>query len=58
MDSGNLSLVFAPNLLHSSEGTEKMNSSTERRLKLQAAIVHCFIDNAQAFGMTETFLLL
>ncbi|KAJ8401610.1 hypothetical protein AAFF_G00379270 [Aldrovandia affinis] len=38
MDSGNLSVIFAPNLLHSSEGTEKMSSSTERRLKQQAAV--------------------
>ncbi|KAJ8399098.1 hypothetical protein AAFF_G00414770 [Aldrovandia affinis] len=57
MDSGNLSVVFAPNLLHSSEGTEKMSSSTERRLKLQAAVVHCFIDNAQAFGVVPQFIV-
>lgn len=52
MDSGNLSVILAPNLLHSGDGTEKMNANTEKRLKLQAAIVHCFIENAQNFGMT------
>ncbi|KAJ8290415.1 hypothetical protein GJAV_G00012580 [Gymnothorax javanicus] len=56
MDSSNLSLIFAPNLLHSSEGSEKMTSSTERRLRLQAAVVHCFIDNAQAFGVVPSFI--
>ena len=50
MDSSNLSLILAPNLLHSGEGTEKMNSSTEKRLKLQAAVIHCFIESAQDFG--------
>uniref|UniRef100_A0A8C4ADK8 Rho-GAP domain-containing protein n=1 Tax=Denticeps clupeoides TaxID=299321 RepID=A0A8C4ADK8_9TELE len=50
MDSSNLSVVFAPNLLHSAEGTKKMNGSTERKLKLQAAVVQCFIENAQYFG--------
>ncbi|XP_028809189.1 uncharacterized protein LOC114763591 isoform X1 [Denticeps clupeoides] len=49
MDSSNLSVVFAPNLLHSAEGTEKVNGSTERKLKLQAAVMQCFIENAQYF---------
>ncbi|KAG9336523.1 hypothetical protein JZ751_002870 [Albula glossodonta] len=57
MDSGNLSVIFAPNLLHSNEGTEKMSSSTERRLKLQAAVVHCFIENAHTFGVIPQFIL-
>ncbi|XP_061112184.1 rho GTPase-activating protein 11A isoform X1 [Conger conger] len=56
MDSSNLSVIFAPNLLHSGDGTEKMNSSTEKRLKLQAAVVHCFIENAQAFGVVPQFI--
>lgn len=51
MDSSNLSLILAPNLLHFGDATEKMNANTEKRLKLQAAIVHCFIENAQNFGM-------
>ncbi|XP_008397645.1 rho GTPase-activating protein 11A [Poecilia reticulata] len=56
MDSGNLSVILAPNLLHSGDGTEKMNANTEKRLKLQAAIVHCFIENAQNFGVLPQFL--
>ncbi|XP_064182618.1 rho GTPase-activating protein 11A [Anguilla rostrata] len=56
MDSSNLSVIFAPNLLHSSDGMEKMSSSTERRLKLQAAVLHCFIENAQAFGVVPQFI--
>ncbi|XP_028847577.1 rho GTPase-activating protein 11B-like [Denticeps clupeoides] len=56
MDSSNLSVVFAPNLLHSAEGTKKMNGSTERKLKLQAAVVQCFIENAQYFGVVPSIL--
>ncbi|XP_014891146.1 rho GTPase-activating protein 11A [Poecilia latipinna] len=56
MDSGNLSVILAPNLIHSGDGTEKMNANTEKRLKLQAAIVHCYIENAQNFGVLPQFL--
>ncbi|KAM4541155.1 rho GTPase-activating protein 11A isoform 2-T2 [Fundulus diaphanus] len=56
MDSGNLSVILAPNLLHSGDGTEKINANTEKRLKLQAAIVHCFIENANDFGILPQFL--
>ncbi|XP_028836851.1 rho GTPase-activating protein 11A-like [Denticeps clupeoides] len=56
MDSNNLSVIFAPNLLHSAEGTEKMNASTERKLRLQAAVVQCFIENAQDFGVVPSML--
>lgn len=51
MDSSNLSVILAPNLLHSGDGTEKMNANTEKRLKLQAAVVHCFIENVNSFGI-------
>ncbi|XP_044022602.1 rho GTPase-activating protein 11A isoform X2 [Siniperca chuatsi] len=57
MDSSNLSVILAPNLLHFGDGTEKMNANTEKRLKLQAAIVHCFIENAHNFGVLPQFLL-
>lgn len=50
MDSSNLSVILAPNLLHFGDGTEKINANTEKRLKLQAAVVQCFIENAQTFG--------
>ncbi|XP_072221867.1 rho GTPase-activating protein 11A isoform X2 [Leuresthes tenuis] len=56
MDSSNLSVILAPNLLHSGDGSEKMNAATEKRLKLQAAIVHCFIENACNFGALPQFL--
>ncbi|XP_048084582.1 rho GTPase-activating protein 11A isoform X3 [Alosa alosa] len=56
MDSSNLSVIFAPNLLHFAEGAEKMNAGTERKLKLQAAVVHCFIQNARNFGVVPQFL--
>ncbi|KAK2826189.1 hypothetical protein Q5P01_020403 [Channa striata] len=56
MDSSNLSVILAPNLLHSGDGTEKMNVNTEKRLKLQAAVIHCFIENANNFGVLPQFL--
>ncbi|AWP16643.1 putative rho GTPase-activating protein 11A [Scophthalmus maximus] len=55
MDSSNLSVILAPNLLHSGD-TEKMNANTEKRLKLQAAVVQCFIENATSFGVLPQFL--
>ncbi|XP_056283192.1 rho GTPase-activating protein 11A isoform X2 [Pseudoliparis swirei] len=57
MDSSNLSVILAPNILHAGDGTEKMNANTEKRLKLQAAILHCFIENAHTFGVLPQFLL-
>ncbi|XP_070699108.1 rho GTPase-activating protein 11A isoform X2 [Pempheris klunzingeri] len=57
MDSSNLSVILAPNLLHFGDGTEKMNANTEKRLKLQAAIIHCFIENAHSFGVLPQSLL-
>ncbi|CAL1575007.1 unnamed protein product [Knipowitschia caucasica] len=56
MDSNNLSVILAPNLLHSGDVTEKMNANTEKRLKLQSAVVHCFITNAHSFGVLPQFL--
>lgn len=53
MDSTNLAVIFAPNLLQSSDGNEKMTSNTEKRLKLQAAAVRSFIENAQHFGKSH-----
>ncbi|XP_068578024.1 rho GTPase-activating protein 11A isoform X2 [Cebidichthys violaceus] len=57
MDSSNLSVILAPNILHAGDGTEKMNANTEKRLKLQAAILHSFIENAHNFGVLPQFLL-
>ncbi|OWK61981.1 Rho GTPase-activating protein 11A [Lonchura striata] len=45
MDSSNLAVIFAPNLLHSNEN-EKMSTSTEKKIRLQAAVVETLIDHA------------
>ncbi|XP_016111456.1 rho GTPase-activating protein 11A-like [Sinocyclocheilus grahami] len=57
MDSSNLSVIFAPNLFHCGDGGEKMSSSTEKRLKRQAAVVQRLIDNAQHLGVVPPFLM-
>lgn len=55
MDSSNLAVMLAPNLLHSGDATDKMNANMEKRLKLQAAVVHCLIENARDFGTAGRF---
>uniref|UniRef100_A0A672K579 Actin, alpha skeletal muscle n=1 Tax=Sinocyclocheilus grahami TaxID=75366 RepID=A0A672K579_SINGR len=57
MDSSNLSVIFAPNLFHCGDGGDKMSSSTEKRLKHQAAAVQRLIDNAPHLGVVPQFLL-
>ncbi|XP_056332717.1 rho GTPase-activating protein 11A isoform X2 [Danio aesculapii] len=57
MDSSNLSVILAPNLFHCGDGGEKMSSSTEKRLKHQAAAVQCLIENAQHIGVVPQFLM-
>ncbi|XP_051578782.1 rho GTPase-activating protein 11A-like isoform X2 [Myxocyprinus asiaticus] len=57
MDSSNLSVIFAPNLFHCGDVTEKLSSSTEKRLKHQTAAVQCLIDNAQHLGVVPQFLM-
>ncbi|XP_073683307.1 rho GTPase-activating protein 11A [Garra rufa] len=57
MDSSNLSVIFAPNLFHCGDSADKMSSSTEKRLKHQAAAVQCLIDNAQNLGVVPQFLM-
>lgn len=49
MDSSNLAVIFAPNLLHSNEN-EKMSASTEKKIRLQAAVVETLIDHAAEIG--------
>ncbi|XP_042298908.1 rho GTPase-activating protein 11A-like isoform X1 [Sceloporus undulatus] len=46
MDSSNLAVIFVPNLLQSSE-PDKM---TEKKLRLQAAVLQTFIDHADKIG--------
>ncbi|NXN60803.1 RHGBA protein, partial [Rynchops niger] len=56
MDSSNLAVIFAPNLLHSSEN-EKMSASTEKKIRLQAAVVQTLIDHAAEIGQVPSFIL-
>ncbi|NWX99208.1 RHGBA protein, partial [Nothoprocta ornata] len=56
MDSSNLAVIFAPNLLHSSEN-EKMTVNTEKKIRLQAAVVQTLIDHAKEIGQVPEFIL-
>lgn len=49
MDSSNLAVIFAPNLLHTNEN-EKMSAGTEKKIRLQAAVVQTLIDHAAEIG--------
>ncbi|XP_027278068.1 rho GTPase-activating protein 11A isoform X3 [Cricetulus griseus] len=57
MDSSNLAVIFAPNLLQTSEGHEKMSANTEKKLRLQAAVVQTLIDCASDIGRVPDFIL-
>ncbi|XP_041703527.2 rho GTPase-activating protein 11A isoform X2 [Coregonus clupeaformis] len=57
MDSSNLSVILAPNLLHTGDGADKINASTEKRLKQQAAVVHCLIEHASDFGVVPQLIM-
>ena len=54
MDSSNLAVVLTPNLLPSGKGTESMDA-TDRLLKLQTAVIQCFIENSQDLGVLRPF---
>lgn len=56
MDSSNLAVIFAPNLLHSSDN-EKMSVNTEKKLRLQAAVVQTLIDRAVDVGRVPEFIM-
>ncbi|NXS06287.1 RHGBA protein, partial [Neodrepanis coruscans] len=56
MDSSNLGVIFAPNLLHSNEN-EKMSANTEKKIRLQAAVVETLIDHATEIGRVPEFIL-
>ncbi|XP_009869967.1 PREDICTED: rho GTPase-activating protein 11A [Apaloderma vittatum] len=56
MDSSNLAVIFAPNLLHSNEN-EKMSAGAEKKIRLQAAVVQTFIDHASEIGQVPEFIL-
>ncbi|XP_021097538.1 rho GTPase-activating protein 11A isoform X2 [Heterocephalus glaber] len=57
MDSSNLAVIFAPNLLHTSEGHEKISANTEKKLRIQAAVVQTLIDYASDIGHVPDFIL-
>ncbi|XP_009003850.3 rho GTPase-activating protein 11A isoform X1 [Callithrix jacchus] len=57
MDSSNLAVIFAPNLLQTSEGHEKMSANTEKKLRLQAAVIQTLIDYASDIGHVPDFIL-
>ncbi|XP_069861817.1 rho GTPase-activating protein 11A isoform X1 [Dipodomys merriami] len=57
MDSSNLAVIFAPNLLQTNEGHEKMSANTEKKLRLQAAVVQTLIDYAPDIGRVPDFIL-
>uniref|UniRef100_A0A8C5KQ54 Rho-GAP domain-containing protein n=1 Tax=Jaculus jaculus TaxID=51337 RepID=A0A8C5KQ54_JACJA len=57
MDSSNLAVIFAPNLLQTSEGHGKMSANTEKRLRLQAAVVQTLIDCSSEIGRVPDFIL-
>ncbi|XP_010178894.1 PREDICTED: rho GTPase-activating protein 11A [Mesitornis unicolor] len=56
MDSSNLAVIFAPNLLHSNEN-DKMSATTEKKIRLQAAVVQTLIDHAAEIGQVPGFIL-
>ncbi|XP_069588551.1 rho GTPase-activating protein 11A isoform X2 [Ranitomeya imitator] len=56
MDSHNLAVIFAPNLLHSDDN-EKISPSTEKKLRMQVAIVKTLIDHPGDIGCVPDFLL-
>lgn len=49
MDSNNLAVIFAPNLFHSNEN-EKMSAGTEKKIRLQVAVVQTLIEHAAEIG--------
>ncbi|XP_035887302.1 rho GTPase-activating protein 11A isoform X4 [Phyllostomus discolor] len=57
MNSSNLAVIFAPNLFQTSGGHEKMSANTEKKLRLQAAVVQTFIDCASDIGHVPDFIL-
>ncbi|XP_059811633.1 rho GTPase-activating protein 11A-like [Hypanus sabinus] len=57
MDVNNLAVVFAPNLFHSGDGSEKVTSLAEKQLHFQAATVHTLIENFEGIGCVPEFIL-
>lgn len=53
MISSNLAVIFAPNLFQSSE-PDKISAQTDKKLRLQAAVVQTLIDHAEDIGKNMT----
>nr|KAG5692522.1 hypothetical protein BaRGS_018727 [Batillaria attramentaria] len=56
MDVGNLAVVLAPNIMHVNSRSQKMNSTEEKLLQLQTAIVELLIHNADRLGVVSESL--
>uniref|UniRef100_A0A8D2AL30 Rho-GAP domain-containing protein n=1 Tax=Sciurus vulgaris TaxID=55149 RepID=A0A8D2AL30_SCIVU len=57
MDNSNLAVIYATNLLQTSEGHEKMSANTEKRLRLQATVIQTRTDYASDIGCVPDFIL-
>ncbi|KAK6183370.1 hypothetical protein SNE40_010868 [Patella caerulea] len=53
MDVANLSVVLAPNIMHVNSKSEKMNSTEEKLIQIQTAIVELLIKNAECVGLVS-----
>ncbi|XP_070181705.1 uncharacterized protein [Littorina saxatilis] len=56
MDAGNLAVVLAPNIMHVNSRSQKMNSTEEKLLQIQTAIVELLIRNAERIGLVSNSL--
>lgn len=56
MDAANLAVVLAPNIMHVNSKSEKMNSTEEKLLQIQTAIVELLIKDAEKVGMVSSSL--
>ncbi|ESO84455.1 hypothetical protein LOTGIDRAFT_236248 [Lottia gigantea] len=53
MDVGNLAVVLAPNIMHVNSKSEKMNSTEEKLIQIQTAVVELLIKNADCVGLVS-----
>ncbi|XP_060585598.1 rho GTPase-activating protein gacU-like isoform X2 [Ruditapes philippinarum] len=53
MDSTNLAVVIAPNIMHVNSKTETMKSCEERLLQVQTSVVELLIEHAEEVGMID-----
>ncbi|XP_045176312.2 uncharacterized protein LOC123536882 [Mercenaria mercenaria] len=53
MDSTNLAVVIAPNIMHVNSKTETMKSCEEKLLQVQTSVVELLIQHAEELGMID-----